>query len=588
MSTDKLIKVARGLEKADLVVTNGKIVNVYTGEIYDGGVAVCGEQIAAIGDVEYAIGDNTKVVDAEGQYIVPGFIDAHIHPESSNLTIRKFAEVVLAHGTTSIMADLHEIGVVGGMEAMEAVLEESKETPLKVFFVVPSHIPFSPGLETSGAILHAQDIIEALKKEEAVGLSEIVAPYVLFGLPDLAKSMEAAKAMNKSLQGHAPVTFGKDLSAYLAAGVTTDHEAMQTEEALERVRNGCYLLMREGPVARNMAECVKVITEHKVDPSMVCVITDDTHAMELVEEGHMDLKVRRLLAEGIDFVNAIRMVSLNPARAFRLEHKIGGLAPGRVADINIVDGPNNLKVNKVIAKGKLIVDSGELLERIPEAEHKPILLNTVNLSRPVVAEDFGIKVEEKVTKAEVKIMKMLDWIPLTLGEDVTLPVKDGYINPDIEKDILMISVIERHHGSNEVGNAYISGFNLNKGAIASTVAHDNHNLVVVGTNREDMVLAANRLVELGGGQIVVADGKIIAEVAFPVVGLLSNLDAWELTVKVKELIEATQGLGSKCHLPFMFLSFIPLAAIPEYAITDKGLIHVEEQRIIDPIIKLIP
>lgn len=384
----KLLDVAAGKRSADLVVNNGKIVNVYSGEIYDGGVAVSGDKIAAVGDVNYTIGTQTKVVDAQGQYITPGFIDGHIHPESSSLSIRLFAEIVLQHGTTVIMADLHELGVVGGMDAIEAELEENEITDLKVYFVVPSHVPFSPALETSGGEFHTETIRQALKRPDAVGLSECVGPYIFNRFPDLLESMDYALSKGKSLQGHLPDMKGPALNTCLAAGVTTDHESLTGEDAVSRLRAGCHLMIREGSAAKNLRDCLKAVLENHMDLSRVSIVTDDLHTIDVVEHGHLDASVRIALECGADFVHVIQMVTLNAARAFGLDGEIGGLAPGKRADINITTGPEDFRVLSVISGGKQVVEDGRLLVHYPQAVHKPCLLHTVHLKKPVSVHDF--------------------------------------------------------------------------------------------------------------------------------------------------------------------------------------------------------
>ncbi|MDE7068780.1 MAG: amidohydrolase family protein, partial [Schaedlerella arabinosiphila] len=285
----KLLAAAGGQAPADIVVKNGKLVNVYTKEIYEGGVAISGDKIAAVGDVEYAIGEGTKVIDAGGNYITPGFIDGHIHPESSSLSIRSFAELVLKHGTTAVMTDLHEIGVVAGLEGIEAVLEEAEATDLKLYFVVPSHVPFAPNLETSGGHFNPEIIKKALERKDAVGISEVVGPYILNGFPELMESMDHVNHMpGKTCQGHLPDMEGAALNTCLAAGVTTDHESLSGEDALARLRNGCHLMIREGSAARNMADCLKPILEQKLDTSRVSIVTDDLHTVDAVDRGHLD------------------------------------------------------------------------------------------------------------------------------------------------------------------------------------------------------------------------------------------------------------------------------------------------------------
>ncbi len=583
----QLLSVAKGSRPADLVVKNGRIVNVYSGEIYPGGVAVCGDTIAAIGDVDYCIGPDTKVLDAQGQYITPGFIDGHIHPESASLSIRNFAGAVLSHGTTAIMTDLHEIGVVAGLEGIEAVLEEAKATDLKLYFVVPSHVPFSPNLETSGGSFNTEIIKKALARPDAVGLSECVGPYILAEFPDLMDSLDAAKAMGKSLQGHLPEMLGPNMSACIAAGVSTDHESHCEEDVLERLRNGCHLMMREGSAARNMPVLLQAVLDRKLDTSMVSIVTDDLHAIDLEERGHLDDAVRTALKLGAGFVTAIQMVTLNAARAFGLEREIGGLAPGRRADINITSGPEDFQVKTVVAGGRLVAEDGSLLADYPRAEHAPCLLNTLRLFAPVTPESFQIKAPAGAKKVRALVMDTLPHIPFTIRRDVELAVKDQVVQCDPDQDVLYIAQVERYGKNGNIGRAFMGGFKLRGGALASSVGHDNHNVIVMGDNFEDMAAAVNRVVELNGGQVIVQGGEVAAELAYPVCGLLSDLPLKELTEKKRELNRVAKAMGTEIPIPFMFLCFICLAAIPDYAVTDYGFIDVMQQKIIDPILEVL-
>lgn len=582
----RALSAAAGKTPAEIVIKNGNIVNVYSKEIYQGGVAISAGVIVAVGDVDYTIGPETEVIDAAGKYITPGFIDGHIHPESSSLSIRSFAEAVLCHGTTVIMTDLHEIGVVAGLEGIEAVLEEAVDTDLKLYFVVPSHVPFSPNLETSGGRFNTQTIRKALQRPDAVGLSECVGPYVLAQYPELMESMDIAKSMGKSLQGHMPHMLGADLNTCMTAGVSTDHEALHAEDALARVRSGCHLMIREGSAARNLPDCLRAVLENRLDTGRVSIITDDLHTVDAVERGHLDDAVRTALSLGADFVEAIQMVSLNAARAFNLDNDIGGLAPGRRADVLITSGPEDFCVEAVVAGGKLVAKNEKMLFAYPKVVHDPCLLNTLQLKNPVVPESFMTKVPEDATRAKVRVMDTMAFAPLTVGRDVELPVRDGIVRCDPEQDVLYIAQVERYGKNGNIGKAFMGGFHMREGAIASSVGHDNHNVIVLGANFEDMAVAVNRVVELGGGQVVVRDGQVLGEVAYPVCGLLSDLSASELADKKRELNGIIHQMGSTIAIPFMFLSFICLAAIPDYAVTDCGFIDVYAQKVIDPVLEV--
>jgi adenine deaminase len=580
----RLNKVALGQEPADLVIINGNLVNVVTKEIYPAGVAIADERIAAIGDVQYTIGEKTQIIDAEGHYIVPGFVEGHIHPESSCLSIPRFAEIVVSHGTTSVFTDLHEIGVVGGLAAIDAALEEGKHTPLKYHFVVPSHVPFSPGLETSGGKFDADLIIPTLQREDAVGLSEVVITHVNTQHEDLWRSIDATRQAHKTLVGHGPEEKGPAWSAFVAAGIANDHEALDVEDALVRLRNGVYLHLRHNLIVPTFNELIKVITEHHVDTRHISLVTDDTSAIALVKEGHLDYLVRLALAAGIDFATVIQLVTINAAQSYHFDQEIGIVAPGRHADINIVSGPEDFRVLKTVARGKLAAENGHLVQPITIPEHAPVLLNTFHLKRPVTANDLVIPAIGTASAARVHVMRTLPWVPITTGEETTLPVVDGHIGPDVKQDIVHVAVIERHHQTGNVGRAFIGGFGLKQGALASSAAHDNHNIVVIGANPEDAAIAANRVAELNGGIVIVNEGKVLAEIALPLVGLLTDTDAWTLAEQRQTLLDQARALGVTVPEPFMFLSFITLAAIPSFAITDKGYIDVALQQIKDPVL----
>lgn len=583
----KLLAVAGGKEPADLVVKNGKIVNVFSGEIYDGGVAVAGDKIAAVGDVDYTIGEGTKILDAHGKYLTPGFIDGHIHPESSNLAIRSFADAVLKHGTTVIMTDLHEIGVVGGLEAIEAVLKEAEATDLKLYFVVPSHVPFSPNLETSGGRFDTEIIKRALERPDAVGLSECVGMYLAAGFPELMASCDAALAKGKSLQGHLPDADAATLNTCVAAGVSTDHESLSGKDVVDRLRAGCSVMLREGSSARSLTQLLEPVLADHLDTSNLSIVTDDLHTIDLATAGHLDESVRTALKAGVEFLTAIQMVTINAARAFQLDRFVGCLAPGRRADINLTTGPEDFRVDTVVAGGRVVAQGGESVVHYPVAEHNPVLLNTVHLKRCVEAAVFQVRVSKSAKAVKVKVMDTLPWIPITQPRDVELNVVDGVVQCDLGQDVLYIAQVERHGKTGGIGKAFMGGFKLKKGAIASSMGHDNHNIIVMGANHADMAAAVNRVAELQGGQVFVVDGEILCEIPFPVCGLQSDLSAVELAEEKRKFNAKLRECGCEINYTCMFLSFICLAAIPLYAITDKGFIDVLQQKVIDPILEVL-
>ncbi len=579
-----VLNAALGRVPADLVITNGQIVNVFTGEIYPGGVAISGDRIIAQGDVDYTIGDGTQVIDAEENYLVPGFVEGHIHPESANLSLSRFAEVVLAHGTTTVFTDLHEIGVVGGVEAMDAALEEGKATPLKFRFVFPSHIPFSPGLETSGGSIDAAVIEEALGRDDVVGISEVVSIYVAMGMPGLLRSIEATNRAGKVVSGHAPETTGPLWNAFATTLVSNDHEALSLEDVLLRIRNGVHAHLRHNLLVPTLPELIRAVTEGGLDTRMMGLVTDDTSAITLTQEGHLDYLVRMALALGVDFPTAIQMVTLNIADSYRRTHEVGSLAPGRFADVNIVSGPEDFRVLTTIANGKVVARDGKLLAPLGVPEHDAVLLNTFHLAAPITAGDLVIAAPGGATGAHVHAMRTLPYTPITEGIEADLAVRDGYLAADPKQDLLHIAVVERHHATGNVGKAFIGGFGLKQGAIASSIAHDNHNIVVMGVDPKDMAVAVNKVAEMQGGVVLVKDGEVIATIELPVVGLLSDLDAWTFAEHRQVVLDEAQALGCTVPEPFMFLSFITLAAIPAYAITDIGYVDCLKQEVIDPVL----
>lgn len=581
------IQAALGNKPADLVIENGQIVNVYTGEIYPGGVAISGDTIIAVGDVAYTVGADTQVLDAKGAYLTPGFIDGHIHPESTSLAIRPFAQIMLQHGVTTIFSDFHEVGVVAGLEGIEAILEEAKETDLKVYFVVPSHVPFSPSLETSGGLFDEAVIRKALARPDAVGLSECVCTYIQSCYPPLLASMADTLQARGTLQGHLPATSGPALNACMAAGIYTDHESFSGQDAIERLRAGCHAMLREGSVARNLTDCLQGILAQGLSLQRASIITDDLHTVDAVERGCLDDGVRTALKAGVSFVEAIQMVTLHAAQAFHLDGVTGGLAPGRRADVLLTTGPEDFRVKKVIAGGKLVAENGVFLQPYPPAVHQELLLHTMRMKRPVVPEDFRFTVDERAKAVEVHVIDTLDWIPITNDRHVVLPVKDGIVECDPQQDVLYVAQVERYGKNGNIGKAFMGGFHLRAGAIASSVGHDNHNIIVLGTNHTDMALAVNQVAALEGGQVAVQDGRVLAQVAYPVLGLMSDLPAETLAAQKKALIQAIQALGCPISMPFMFLSFLSLAAGGGYAITDHGFIDSAHQCVADPVIRTL-
>lgn len=583
---NELIQVALGQKPADIVIKNGKLVNVITHEVYETEIAIANGKIASTGPVPAgAIGPDTQVIDAKGMYLAPGFMDAHIHIESSMLSYTEFAKMVVKHGTTAVATDLMEVTIVSGVEGMKEVMEESKHTPVKLYYPVPAFMEEN-GLQTTGSTLHPEMIDQLIQLPEAVGLAEVLAPPILAGSPASAHMLELAKKYHKTAEGHAPAVMGEALNAYVGAGVTSDHESTNKEEALAKLRAGLHVLMREGSASTDLRPCLKIITEEHVDTRYCSMVSDDIDALHISRKGHLDNKVRIAVEEGVDPVTAIQMVTINPAENFHLQDQLGSITPGKIADIVFLSSLEKCSVEKVIANGELVVDDQKLTHELPAPNYSNLLRGTVKLSHKITGDDLVLKVDPKYTTAKVHVIGASHDTLLTDALEADLPVKGGVVQPDVDNDVLRIACVERYGKNGSVGKSFIKNFGLKSGAIAISVGHDHHNITVVGTEAEDMAFAVNRVAELQGGLVLVKDGKVLSEIPLPICGLLSDLDGETVANKLEEMIAILRTLGCEVPSPNITLSFITLIFIPCFGITDQGLFDVREFKIIDPVIEL--
>ena len=585
MMNNELIRVAMGQAPADLIIRGGKLVNVQTAEIHEADVAISGDRIAAVGTLpETACGPNTKVIDAAGKYITPGFIDAHIHIESSMLSYTEFAKMVVKHGTTAVATDLMEVTIVSGVEGMKEVLAESKHTPVKLYYPVPAFMEEN-GLQTTGSTLHAEMMDELIQMPEAVGLAEVLAPPILGCSPASAHMLELAEKYHKTAEGHAPAVYGAPLNAYASTGINSDHESTNKEEALQKLRAGLRVLMREGSASADLRPCLKVLTENKVDARHCSMVSDDIDALHIKDCGHLDHKVHIAVEEGVDPVTAIQMVTINPAESFRIDGECGSVTPGKYADIVLLSSLEKCAVEQVISKGDLIVSDGKLTRELPKPQYSDRLRGTVHLP-DFTADDLLLKVDGSAKTAEVHVIGASPISLLTEDIHAELPVVDGVVQPDVEHDILRIACLERYGKNGSIGRAFIKNFGLKSGAIAISVGHDHHNVTVVGIDPEDMAVAVKRVGALQGGLVFVDGGKVIAEIALPVCGLLADEDGDAVAEKLRTLIAEMAKRDCTIPSPNITLSFITLIFIPQLAITDQGLFDVGTFQIIDPIISL--
>lgn len=575
----QLVDVAAGRRPADLVVRNGRWVNVHSGEIIPGtDIAITGGRFAYCGpDASHAIGEGTKVVDAGGRYLVPGLCDAHMHVESGMVTVTEFCRAVIPHGTTAMFIDPHEIANVLGLDGVRLMHDEAMAMPINVHVQMPSCVPSAPGLENAGAALGVAEVAEAMTWPNIIGLGEVMNfPGVAANDPVMAGAIAETVRAGKAVGGHyASPDLGLPFHAYVAGGPEDDHEGTRMEDAVARVRQGMKAMLRLGSAWYDVATQIKAVTEGGIDPRNFILCTDDSHSGTLVNEGHMDRVVRHAIAQGLKPVTAIQMATLNTAQHFRLEREIGSIAPGRLADFLIVSDLAALSIDEVYGRGVRLARAGKLEADIPAYSYPARAKNTVRLGRKLKAADFDIAAPEGANEVRARVIGVIENQAPTRALEADLPVENGLVAMDRRNDVCQIALVERHRGTGAVTNAFVSGFGYTQDcAIASTVAHDSHHMIVVGTNKEDMALAANRLGEVGGGVILVSKGRELALVEMPIAGLMSDERAEIVAAKAEKLNEAMQAMGCRLNNAYMQHSLLALVVIPELRISDIGLVDV--------------
>jgi adenine deaminase len=536
---------------------------------------------------DHCIGDITKVIDAESKFIVPGLIDGHMHVESGMLTVTEFVRAVLPRGTTTMMVDPHEIANVFGLKGVRLMVDEALKQPNHVFVQVPSCVPSAPGFETPGASISPDDVAEAMNWDGIIGLGEMMNfPGVSNNDEKLHAEMEITRLADKVIGGHyASPDLGLPFSGYVAGGAQDDHEGTRTVDAIARARQGMKVMMRYGSAWHDVQEQVKAITIHGLDPRNFILCTDDSHSATLVEDGHMDRVLRHTIDQGVDPMLAIQMATINTATYFGLETEIGQIAPGRYADILLVPDLNDFHPELVLAKGMIVAKNGENMIKFPEIEYPNWVKQSVNIKTPISPDVFQIKTTKEVS-TQVNVIGVIENQAPTKHLKKVLPIIDGLLTLDPNQDVAKIAVVERHTKSGLVSNGFVSGFGFKgKCASATTVAHDSHQLIVTGTDEEQMALAVNRLAEIGGGQVVFKDGEIIGEVALPIAGLMSNQNAKIVSNKASSVLRGFETCGCVLNNPNMQLSLLGLVVIPEVRLTDKGLVDVNKFQFIPVIIE---
>ncbi len=590
----KLIDVLMsGKEYADVVLHKGEVINVITREVYKADIAIKDKYILLVGDCRDLIGPDTLVIDVEGKYLSPGFIDSHMHFESSMLTISEFSRLSIPSGTTTLVADPHEIGNALGSIGMKAMADEIDNVPNNVYLVVPALTPDCPNLETAGYDITSKDMEDLLNYKHIIGIGELQgfsnAKHVYRNTPeivtDLVSSTIYARSKGMIVDGNAPELFGKDLAAHIIStgGKCSCHETTTKEEAIEKLRQGVYLFMREGSTQRNMAECIRAVTEEGLDSRRCILATDDMVSADLQTLGHMNEIIKRTIKAGVNPVEAIQMATINPATYFGFDH-VGVLAPGKMADIAIIEDLEKMAVEGVFIQGKLVASRGELLIDLPKYTYPEEVKKSVKRG-PITEKD--LEIEAQGSTARVRCIELIPDQNLTGKLEETLRLYGGIAKPDTSTDTLEIACIERYGRSGNIGKAFVKGFGMKEGAFAESVAHDTHNITVVGTNLKDMTLAVNRVIEIGGGIAIANKGRILSDMRLPVGGLITDeLMGNEVSEKIAELERiVSKELGCKVHAPFMHLSFLTLSTSPAWKITDKGLIDVNNFEVLSPVIK---
>ena len=565
MSTvEDKISAARGDRRASLLLKNAKLVNVISGEIYPADVAIYGDTIVGIGRYEAE-----EEIDVGGKFLCPGFMDAHVHIESSMVTPPEYARAVVPRGTTSVIIDPHEIANVMGLDGIVLMAGMAENIPLTTYVMLPSCVPATE-METSGARLDARDLEGLREKEWVLGLGEVMNfPGVIGCMPDMLRKIEMT--YGKPINGHAPGLGGKDLAAYIIAGIRSDHECTSAEEAREKLRSGMAILIREGSMAKNLEDLIPLVTSENARRFLFA--SDDRHPDDLVEEGHLDYILRKSVRLGVRPITAIQMATINVAEVYWLRN-VGAVAPGFRADLVVLDDLNSFIVHSVIKSGRLVAHGGEVLPGI--ISPKGVELRNTMKVRPISPEAIAIK-------AQGRLAKIIEIVP---GQLVTravvdrITIRDGKAEADPKQDILKVAVFERHTASGNIGLGFVRGFGIKGGAIGSSVAHDAHNIIVIGDNDVDMARAASQIAEMGGGLVIAQRDEVVGALELPIAGLMSDRDIGHVVDQLKLMRKLGRDMGCRLGDPFMALSFLSLPVIPELRVTDRGLVNVSQFRIV--------
>ncbi|MGA2615368.1 MAG: adenine deaminase [Spirochaetia bacterium] len=581
----KLVDVAVGRKPADIVITDGKWVCVQSGEIIDHtDIAISGHRIAYVGEnARHAIGPDTVVLEAHGRHLVPGLLDGHMHVESGMLTVAEFVRAVIPHGTTGMFVDPHEIANVLGLRGVRLMVDEAAQQPIHVFVQVPSCVPSAPGLETPGAVIGPADVEEALTWPGIIGLGEMMNfPGVYNGNDKVHAEMSATRQAEKVIGGHYPSPdLGLPFHGYAAGGPQDDHEGTRAEDAVARIRQGMRVMLRYGSAWHDVSAQLPALTLSGLDSRHFILCTDDSHSETLVSEGHMDRVLRHAISEGLAPLRAIQMATLNTAEHFGLSRDIGQIAPGRYADVLLVRDLESFQAETVIARGRVAAEGGRLLLDMPFTTYPEWAMHSMHLLRKVTASDFRLPADQRGQRATAHVIGVIENQAPTRHLTISVAVNGGEVRPDLSQDIAKLAIVDRHHATGKVSVGLVHGFGFTaRCAVATTVAHDCHQILVAGTDEEQMALAVNELAASGGGQVVVKDGAVIGQVILPIAGLMSSRPAAAVAEAAATVLAGFRQCGCRLNNPNMQLSLLGLVVIPELRLSDMGLIDVSNFNII--------
>lgn len=584
--TQHLSAVAQGKRPADVVLEHGVLINVCTHELQkDISVAIAHGRIAYVGaDASHTIGEGTQRFDVKGAFIAPGFLDGHIHVESSMVGVSEYARATVPHGTVGIYMDPHEICNVCGLDGVRLMDADATRVPLKTMITTPSCVPAVPGFEDTGAAITPEDVRETMTWDSVIGLGEMMNfPGILSGADHPHREVAETLKAGLAVTGHwATPEHDQGLNAYIASGVSSCHESTRAEDALAKMRLGMYAMFREGSAWHDLHALAPVITEHDIDTRFALLVSDDNHPHTLLERGHVDYLIRRAREEGIDLITAVQMVTINCATAFGMQTDLGSVTPGKCADIVIFEDAHNINVTHVFINGELVAKDGKPLFSVEPFDYPHWATHSMHIRDAITPQTFQVKASQpEADEAHIRVIEVAGGRVPDTEVHMNLPIVEGKLESSTQLDVLKTFVFERHHDTGSFGVGFVKGFGIEGGAMASTVAHDAHNLLVIGTNDEDMALAANTLIDSQGGQVIVRDGEIIAHVPLPVAGLMSDQPVEVASEQVRALEAAWEKIGCKMPSPFMTMALIPLACIPDLRLTNRGLVDCNTFTFVD-------